>query len=367
MFIRDVLRDKEDDDGSGNAPTVVAGPGETQDSMTAPLKPVKGAPDDKGDAVTDEEKAAAEAKAAEEKVAEEKAAEEKAAADKAAYDKMSDEEKVVADKKAAEDKIAADKAAADDGGKKVSVPKFRMDAALARARAAEKAAEEAKAALEASKTTPAKTVDDDETMTIVQAEKRVGELDAEIAKAMRDEDGTDEAVTALLKEQRELSEGIRDAKAEDAATAATSQTQEDIVFDRVVTNLEAEIPKLNPTHDDYDEELTQETVRLAKALRTQGQTQGDAMLMAVEYMAPKLGLDDGTDVVADVKKKTDIEGNLKKQKGLPPDVPGAKGAASDKGGVSADSRDISRMSDEEFDTLTQNPEELAKLRGDFVQ
>lgn len=342
-ILRDVVREEENDDGSGNAggtPKVVAGPGETQDSMVEDLKPVKGDEnDDKGDTVDDEAAAAAK----------------KVMAD---AEKKADDDAKTDEEKAAEAKAAADA--------KISVPKTRMDAALARARKAEQEAQTARDALQAAQTTPAKPDDDEETITISQAEKRIDELDLEIAKAMKDEDDEDGTKAAgLLREQRELREGIQEAQAEDDRATQSANTAEEIQFDRIVTDLEKRIPALDPDHGDYNQDLTDETVTLAKALKGQGYTQGDSMLLAVDYMSEKLGIK-GTDTVKTVKKETDIAGNIDKANKLPPDTPGAKGVASDEAGISPDSANAMGMSDTEFEALRQNPEELARLRGDFV-
>jgi hypothetical protein len=337
-ILRHVLREENKGDGSDN-PKVVAGPGETLDSMPKEPKDADKNPD-KGDAVTEADKKAADDAA-------------KAAADKDAGDKKGDKD-------------------GDKDDPKISVPKARMDAALVRAREAEARADAAELrAAEAERTpAPAKADDDDDdTLTIAQAEKRIEALDGEIAKAMKDEDDEGGAkAAALLREQRELSEGVRDAKLEDATVAQTAQTTESIQFDRVVTDLEDRIPILNEKHDDFDKDLTDEVVDLARALHKQGnRSQGDAMILAVDYMSTKLGID-GTDTLKEVKKKeTDIEGNVDKAKKLPPDLNASKaGSSSDKGGISADSKRAMDMSDAEFEALSGNEEEMSRLRGDFV-
>lgn len=357
-ILRDVLRDEADDgSGSGGAGgdtkvVVVPGPGETQDSMVKDLAPVKGDVDDKGDKVDDEAAAAAKKimedaeKAAEAKANEGKTPEEIAAAEKAAEEK-----------KAADDKAAADA--------KISVPKTRMDAALIRARKAEE--ENAALRAEAAKAAaaPAKAADEEETITIAEAEKRIDALDLEIAKAMKDEDDEDGTkAAALLREQRELRDGIQEARDVDTRAETSAQTAEEIQFDRVVNDLESRIPVIDPDHEDFNQELTDETVTLAKALKGQGYTQGDSMLLAVDYMSEKLGIK--ADVVKDVKKETNIEKNVAAANKLPPDTPGAKGVASDEAGITPDSANAMGMSDDEFEALRQNPGELARLRGDFV-
>ena len=342
MFVlREKLEDKADDAKSGGSaddkPTVQPGPGETEDSIvsaglraaTVDKKPDEG--DDKGDEVKDDD-----AKAAKD-------------------DDKKDDAKAAKDDDKKDDKDAEIK----------GIPKSRLDAALARTRAAEKELREVRAKQAAEPATTSAKDDDEDTLTIAQAETRVSDLDVEIAKAMKDEeDETGAKLAVLLREQRELSEGIQEAKLEDFQTDSRALTSEEIQFDRVVDELESQIPQLDPDHDDYDEDLVSETITLAQALNGQGRTQADSMLLAVDYMSGRLGIT--KDVVADVKKGTDIEKNVKLAAKLPPDLTDAKGVASDKAGVTKESGKISDMSTDEFNALTDDEDRLKFLRGDTL-
>lgn len=342
MFVlKERLQDKEDGDGKGggaadDAKTVQPGPGETPDGIpglraATVQKDDDDKKDDKGDTVTDDDDA------------------KKAAAAKAADDKDDDKD----DKK--DDKDADIK----------GIPKSRLDAALSRTRAAEKELRELRAKQAAEPATAPAKDDDDDTLTIAQAETRVSDLDVEIAKAMKDEEDESGAKLAvLLREQRELVEGIQEAKLEDFQTDSRALTSEEIQFDRVVDELESQIPQLDPDHENYDEDLVQETITLAQALNGQGRTQADSMLLAVDYMSGRLGIT--KDVVADVKKGTDIEKNVKLAAKLPPDLSDAKGVASDKAGVTKDTGKISDMSTDEFNALTDDEDRLKFLRGDTL-
>lgn len=320
------LQDEVDDDNAGGGTadddkTVQPGPGETKQS----IDDLQATSDDKGDKVDD--------------------------------DKKADEAK-------GDDNEADDKKAADDEPK--GIPKSRLDAALKRAREAEAENRRLLAEQKADDKPAAKDDDDDDdVLTVAQAQKRVAELDGEIAKSIRDEDVTDEQVTALLREQRELQEGIREAENAEFQTETAARTAEEIQFDRVVTELEENIPALNPENkDEYNEDLVQETITLARALNAQGRSQADSMLLAVDYMSDKLGVKAGT--IADVKKTTDVEKNVNTAKTMPPDVPGMQGASSDTGGITGEPGDAQRMSDAEFNALTQDEQKLRQLRGDML-
>lgn len=335
---RGVLQDKVDPDKGNDLPgggdddakdddAVQPGPGETPDSVKG-LKAAKD--DDKGDDKAD--------------------------------DKADDKDaKKAADADDADDK-SDDKA--DDKADISGIPKSRLDGALKRAREAE--AENRKLRAEA-KAEPDKDDkdDDDGTISMSAAQERLEALDLEIAKAAKDVDDEDGAKLALLiREQRELQEGMRDARDEEIRSESTRTTSEEIQFDRVVTELEENIPQLNPAHKDYDDDMAQETVTLAQALRAQGRTQADAMLLAVGYMEGKLGIDSST--TKDIKLKTDVEKNVDLAKKLPPDLPGVKGTSSDKGGLTGGPADGARMDDDEFAALQKDEERFKLLRGDVL-
>jgi hypothetical protein len=335
MFVlKERLQAKEDDAKGGGAedePTVQAGPGETAES----LKTMDGA--DRGDKADDKTD------------------------DKAAKGSATDDDKKAADAKASDDK---DDDKADD--EITGIPKSRLDAALSRARAAEKENRDLRAQQTDTPATPATpAADDDDTLTIAQAEKRVDDLDDEIAKAMKDEEEEGHAkLTVLLREQRELSEGIQEAKREDADHDSRSHTTEEIQFDRVVNELEEQLPMLDPNHADYNEDLVGEVVTLAQALNQQGRTQADSMLLAVDYMSGKLGLSKSE--MASVKKETDVAKNVATAKKMPPDLSEAKGMASDKGGVTKETGKVADMSEDEFYTLSEDEERIKFLRGDAL-
>lgn len=323
-------------DGGGSAddePTVQAGPGETAES----LKTMDGA--DRGDAVKTDDKT-------DDKTDEETSAK----ADDASTDGDKSDDK-------SDDK-------ADDEIK--GIPKSRLDSALARAREAEAALRVAQAQQAAAPAAAAPAADaDDGTMTIAQAEKRVEDLDIEIAKQMKDEeDETGAKLAVLIREQRELQTGIHEAKAEDQQVDSRAQTSEEIQFDRVVDQLEAQIPQLDPSHDDYNEEMVGEVITLAQALNSQGRTQANSMLLAVDYMSAKLGISKAE--VESVKKETDVAKNVATAKKLPPDMSEAAGTASDKAGVTKDAGKVSDMSEDEFYSLSEDEDRIKFLRGDSL-
>lgn len=247
-----------------------------------------------------------------------------------------------------------------------SIPKSRLDSALARAREAEAElrrlrTEQASAPAPEPKAAPAQ---DDDTISRSDAEKRVAELDIEIAAALRNEEMDDSDVAALIREQRELQEGIREVDAAQAQSTQRAMTQQEIQYNAVVVQLEEDVPVINPDSEKYDDDLAREVLTLAQALAQQGRTPSDALLLAVDYMSPKLGISQET--AENVRKETNIERNTAVAEKMPPDVPGMQGTSSDKAGATGTAADVERMADAEFNALVDNDlERYKQLRGDF--
>lgn len=340
--LREKLMDEVEDDNkpAGGGPA----PGETQEAYD-----LKQQAEDRGDVVTEPD-------------ADDKTDDKKAAAD----DKKAD------DTKATDDKDADKKDDKDEKDTKVSIPKFRYDAAAARARKAEEKAAAAEARIQEllGQKPPqgaTQTPTGDEPLTVAQAEDRILAIDDELEEAVEADDS--KKMLMLMREQRELRDGIYDVQLEQATKSGTTAAVNDVQLDRVITEIEEQIPVLNPNSETYDDVLAVETLELADALELKGNTTpAEAMMQAVEYMSSKLG-EGAAEAVADAKsdpKKTDLERN-KKVADSTTDLPGSKGGSdSDKAGLAADKPNIASMSDKEFNTMVdESPEEHARLRGDF--
>lgn len=338
--------DKVDDD---NKPAAGGpAPGETQEAYDLKMQEAA----DRGDVVKEPD--------ADDKT-DDKKADTKADADDKKDDKKAD------DTKAADDKDADKKD--DKKDDKVSIPKFRYDAAAARARKAEEKAAAAEARIQellgAKAPEGAKTTGD-EPLTVEQAEDRIIAIDDELEEAVEADDS--KKMLLLMREQRELRDGIYDVQLEQAVKTGSTTAVNDVQLERVITEIETQIPVLDPNSETYDDALAIETLELADALELKGNTPAEAMLQAVDYMSSKLG-EGAADAVKDAKsepKKTDLERN-KKVADSTTDLPGSKGGSdSDKAGHSADKPNIAAMSDKEFNTMVDEaPEEHARLRGDF--
>ncbi len=347
MSISRVLREKLMDAADDDQKPAAGGPapGETQEAYDLKIAAAK----DRGDVVDDK-------------------------VDDKTDDKKAADEKAVADKKAADDKAADDKTddkKDDKKDDKVSIPKFRYDAAAARARKAEEKAAAAEARIQEllGQKAPqgATTQPGDEPLTVDQAEDRILAIDDELETAVEADDA--KKMLQLMREQRELRDGIYSVQLDQAVKTGSTSAVNDVQLERVITEIETQIPVLDPNSETYSDALAVETLELAEAIELKGNTPAEAMLQAVDYMSSKLG-EGAADVVKDAKtepKKTDLERN-KKVADTTTDLPGAKGGSdSDKAGLAADKPNIAVMSDGEFNTMMDEaPEEHARLRGDFV-
>lgn len=276
--------------------------------------------------------------------------------DKANLDKEGEEtEEEKAERLKAEE--AAEKA------KRIRIPKSRFDEALGKAKQREAALleeiEKLKGGQQASAT--AKAVKDMRT----EIDKLQDKYEDLILDGKKDEA---RKVRRQVEELRdELSEYQTNTKSEAARKAAIDEMS----YNAQLAGYEAKYPALNPEHEDFDEEKTDEVASLLTAFVKAGQKRADALAKAVKYVlgtppaAGKSG-DDGDKSkeladqrAADARKKA-AEAN-KKQPPNGKDV----GLDSDKaGGGKGGDVDVLRLSQDKFAKLDE--ETKAKLRGDTV-
>lgn len=214
--------------------------------------------------------------------------------------------------------------------------------------------------------------------TITKLEETVLAKEAEYTKLVAD-GKTDEATKVMAdirKAERQMGEAKGDLKIQAAEARAVERTRFNVALERI----EASYPILNPDHEDYSQEKTDDVLDLKGAYELRGLTPTAAMQKAVTVLLgtnnskqematttkPRVNADevdvevkDGKAVAAArkaeaVKKIADVAqpANLK-------DV----GADSDKhGGGKLDAKTVMGLSQAKFATL--NEETLSDLRGD---
>ena len=329
------------------------------------------------DKMTDEEKAEAEKKEAEAKAAEEaEAAKKKEEEDKAAYEKLSDEEKAEADKKAAEEKEAAEQAERDERNKNIKIPKFRLDAATARARKAEE--ERDGLALKLAEAEKAKKDDKDDLTLAQQHDKELEDIDAKIAEAMKEGDSA--TVSKLMTESRNLERGYQSDVAainlKKSSESTTAQVNETALVNSILDQLEKQYPMFDENSDDYNADANADVLRIQKGLIATGDSAADALVEAVNMVLPKYGFTDeekkDDDDKSEAEKKAAVEKaakdkaeqvkkNLDTAGKQPPNMDDA-GDDSDSAGANSDLPNVLDLTDEEYNALPES--KLKEMRGD---
>ena len=330
--------------------------------------------------MTDDEKAAADKKAEEEKaVADEKAAEalkvKEEAEAKEAYDKLSGEEKEAHEKKVAEEAEAAEQAERDKRNKGIKIPKFRLDAATARARKAEAERDDLVQKLaDAEKAKP----DEDKLTDAQKHEVALAAIDTKLAEAMKEGDATE--ASKLMAEsrtmEREFQSTNNDVKLQEANTQTTAQLNESQLVNSILDQLEEQYPMFNENSDQFNAEANADVLKIQRGLMATGETASGALVEAVNMVLPKYGVvseeDDNTSEkdaeaakkIADkaAKDKADqVKKNLDAASKTAPDMDNA-GDDSDAAGAQSDLPNAADLTDAEYDALPAAT--LKRMRGD---
>lgn len=252
--------------------------------------------------------------------------------------------------------------AEEEKKKRIRIPKARFDEALGKAKQREQALldeiEKLKGGQHASAT--AKAVRDMRD----EIDKLQDKYEDLILDGRKDEARKVRRHVEALRD--ELSEYQTNTKSEAARKAAIDEMS----YNAQLAGYEAKYPALNPEHEDFDEDKTDEVAALLSAFVKSGQKRADALAKAVKYVlgAPPSGKADDTDDkskeaaekrAADARKKA-ADANKRQ----PPDGKNV-GLDSDKaGGGKGGDVDVLRLSQDKFAKLDE--ETKAKLRGDVV-
>lgn len=278
---------------------------------------------------------------------------------------------------AAEPDTAVDASGEDDEGveelrKGIRVPKFRLDAALARAREAELKLEEML------KKAPAESKEKEEatpeqTATEIRDEAQA-EIDEKIAGAMAD--GDTKLVSSLMAESRKIERDFINATlnstVDSAKNATTEQVREEAKLSNVLDELEGAFPIFDAASDQFDADANTYVLRLQRAFIAEGMTKADALVEAANYAIPALGLVDNAkaegDTVEDAKKAVPpkpanrAKENIDAASRQPPDT-SEMGDDSDSEGIK-DMPNALELTEKEFDALPEDTKR--RMRGDFA-
>ena len=147
--------------------------------------------------------------------------------------------------------------------------------------------------------------------------------------------------------------------------AARKAAIDELSYNAQLASFEAKYPALNPEHEDFDEDQTNEVATLLNAFVKSGVKRADALSKAVKYVLgnpPEQKVSDAGKVLAEQRAKTAREKAAEADKKQPPNS--AKvGLDSDKAGKGGEQGiDVMRLSQDKFSKLDE--ETKAKLRGD---
>jgi hypothetical protein len=203
------------------------------------------------------------------------------------------------------------------------------------------------------------------------AETEVLKLEGEYAKLLTD--GETEKAVAVMSKIRKIERDMTDAKADMKTQAAVSLAVENTRYGVALERIEAAFPKLNPDHDDYDEDLMTDVADLKVTYQRRGMTPTDALQKAVKKLvgtettkqeaATEVKPQVTTKDVAAERKKAAVEKALDGAKKTPPSTKDV-GMDSDKAGGTISAKDVLKMSYKDFSALPE--ETLARMRGDML-
>lgn len=275
--------------------------------------------------------------------------------DKADPDKEGEE---TAEEKAERERLEAE----EEKKKRIRIPKSRFDEALGKAKQREQALldeiEKLKGGQQASAT--AKAVKD--------MRAKIDELQDKYEDLILD--GKKDEARKVRRQVDELREDLTEYQTNTKSEAARKAAIDEMSYNAQLAGYEAKYPALNPEHEDFDEDKTDEVATLLNAFVKAGQKRADALAKAVKYVLgapPAAGKGDDGDKskgladqrAAEARKKA-AEANKKQ----PPDGKNV-GLDSDKaGGGKGGDVDVLRLSQDKFAKLDE--ETKAKLRGDTI-
>ncbi|GIV03799.1 MAG: hypothetical protein KatS3mg015_2629 [Fimbriimonadales bacterium] len=257
-----------------------------------------------------------------------------------------------------EEKAEHERLEAEEAKKRnIRIPKSRFDEAQAKARAREQALleeiERLKSGQQASAT-----------------QKAVSDMRAKIEE-LQDKyedlilDGRKEEARKIRKQVEAMREELVEYQTSVKSDAARKAAIEELTYNAQLANLEAKYPAINPEHEDFDEDKTNEVAMLLNAFVKSGIKRADALAKAVKYVLgspPEQKVSDAAKALAEERARKAREKAAEAHSKQPPSM--AKvGLDSDKAGKGGElGIDVMRMSQEKFAKLDE--ETKAKLRGD---
>lgn len=257
-----------------------------------------------------------------------------------------------------EEKAEREKQEAEEAKKRnIRIPKSRFDEAQAKARAREQALleeiEKLKGGHQASATQKA----------VSDMRSKIEELQDKYEDLILD--GKKDEARKVRKQVDAMREELVEYQTSVKSDAARKAAVDELSYNAQLAGFEAKYPALNPEHEEFDEEQTNEVATLLNAFVKSGANRSMALAKAVKYVLgapPEQKASDAGKILAEQRAKAAREKAAEANKKQPPSS--AKvGLDSDKAGKGGEQGiDVMRLSQAKFSELDE--ETKAKLRGD---
>ena len=257
-----------------------------------------------------------------------------------------------------EEKAEREKQEAEEAKKRnIRIPKSRFDEAQAKARAREQALleeiEKLKGGQQASATQKA----------VSDMKSKIEELQDKYEDLILD--GKKDEARKVRKQVDAMREDLVEYQTSVKSDAARKAAVDELSYNAQLAGFEAKYPALNPEHEDFDEDQTNEVATLLNAFVKSGTKRSEALAKAVKYVLgapPEQKVSDAAKALAEERAKKAREKAAEADKKQPPSS--AKvGLDSDKAGKGGEQGiDVMRLSQDKFSKLDE--ETKAKLRGD---
>lgn len=276
--------------------------------------------------------------------------------DDAKGDDKTDEGEETPEEKAERERLEAE----EERKKRVRIPKARFDEAIGKAKAREQALleeiEKLKGGQQAAATTKA----------VSEMRGKIDELQDKYEDLILD--GKKEEARKVRRQVDALRDELSEYQTSTKSEAARRAAIDEMSYNAQLAGYEAKYPALNPEHEDFDEDKTDEVASLLNAFVKAGQKRADALAKAVKYVMgnPPAKGDDKDDAAKKAADARAAEARRKAAEANKQQPPNGKnvGLDSDKAGGGKGDIDIMRLSQDKFAKLDE--ETLSKLRGDEI-
>ena len=273
-------------------------------------------------------------------------------------DKGKESDKLGEDDETPEEKAEREAAEAEAAKKaRARIPLARHEQILDKARQREAALLEEIEKLKGGKQTT------DTQKAVSEAKAKIEELQDKYEDLILD--GKKDDARKVRKQIDAMREELVDFQTSIKSDAARRAAIEELTYNAQLASFESKYPELNPEHDEFDADKTDEVAALLKAFVQSGEKRDKALAKAVKYVMgppPEQKTSDAAKTLAEARAKAAREKAAAADKRQPPST--AKvGLDSDRaGGGGEQGIDIMRLTQDKFAKLDE--EALAKLRGD---